>query len=268
MPDLGAHQLHRRADGGAGVEVLGVAVAGDDLGGRHRRQPERGTHLGLHCGVHVGVGPDGARQLAHRHRGARRAHATAVAVGLERPERELGPEGRGLGVHAVGPPRHRDVQELERPRLESVDERVEVGEDQVGRRGQRGRQRGVHDVRGGEPVVDPRPRRRADALLYDVDERRHVVVGHLLPLGHLGHQHVVDHGRLGPARRGVLGRDDAQSGQGFGRQQLHLEPAGETGRVAEQRRHVRRRVPWDHDTAAAMSWRICRPSQSIPSAAS
>ena len=41
VADLGRDRLDRRADRGAGVEVLGVAVARDHLGRRHRPQPER-----------------------------------------------------------------------------------------------------------------------------------------------------------------------------------------------------------------------------------
>ena len=83
-------------------QQLGVAVAGDDLGGGHGREPERAAHVGLDRGVDVGVGAHRARQLPHRHRVARGAQPAAVAVGLQAPQRQLGPEGGGLGVHAVG----------------------------------------------------------------------------------------------------------------------------------------------------------------------
>ena len=46
--------------------------------------------------------------------------------------------------------------ELERPCLERVDEGVQVGQEEVGRPGERGAQRGVDHVRGGQPVVDVR----------------------------------------------------------------------------------------------------------------
>ena len=127
------------------------------------------------------------------------AQAAPVAVGLQGPQGELGPEGGRLGVHAVGAPGDRHVQQLEGPRLEGGHERVEVGQQQVGRPGERGAQRGVHHVGGGQPVVDVRAGRRADALLHDVDEGGHVVVGDLLALEHVGHEDVVDRRRLGPA---------------------------------------------------------------------
>ena len=115
VADLGGDQLDRRPDRGAGVEVLGVAVPGDDLGGRHRPEAERPADVGLHHRVDVGVGPDRPRQLADGHACAGRAQPLAVAVGLEGPEGELGPEGRGLGRHPVGAAGDRDVDQLGAP---------------------------------------------------------------------------------------------------------------------------------------------------------
>ena len=216
----------------------------------HRREAERGAHAGLDLGVDVRVGADGARQLAHGDAVAGGPQAAAVAVGLQGPQRELGPEGRRLGVHAVGAAGDGHVQQLEGARLERGHEGVEVGQQEVGRPGQRGAQRGVHHVRGGQPVVDVRAGRRADALLHDVDEGGHVVVGDLLALEHVGHEDVVDRGRLGPAGGGVVRRHDADGGLRLGGQQLDLEPHGEAGGVAEQRGHVGRGVARDHRAAS------------------
>ena len=210
VADLGAHELDRGADGRAGVEELGMAVAGDHLGGRHRRQAERRADPGLDLGVDVGVGADGARQLSDGDGVAGRPQAAPVAVGLEGPQRELGAEGGGLGVHAVGAPGDGDVQQLEGARLEGGHERIEIGQQHVGGAGKRGAQRGVDHVGGGEPVVDVRSGRRADALLHHIDERRHVVVRDLLALEHLGDEGLVDRRRLGPACRGILGRHDSE----------------------------------------------------------
>ena len=110
------------ADRGARPQVLGVAVAGDDLGGGHRREAEGGAHVGLDPGVDVGVGADRARELAHGDGVAGPSQAVAVAVGLEGPVGELDAEGGGLGVHAVGAAGHRGVAELEGPGLEGGDE--------------------------------------------------------------------------------------------------------------------------------------------------
>ena len=105
-----------------------MPVAGDHLGGRHRGQAEGGTDTGLHRRIDVGVGADRTGELAHGDAVAGGLHPAAVAVSLQRPQRELGPEGRGLGVHAVRATRHRHVQQLQRPRLEGGHERVEIGQ--------------------------------------------------------------------------------------------------------------------------------------------
>ena len=51
------------------------------------------------------------------------AQAAAVAVGLERPEGELGAERGGLGVHAVGSPGDRHLHQLQSTGAERVDDR-------------------------------------------------------------------------------------------------------------------------------------------------
>ena len=101
--------------------------------------------------------------------------------------------------------------------------------------------------------MDVRTGRRADALLDDVDEGGHVVVGDLLPLEHVVHEDLVHRRRLGPAGRCVLGRDHAQRGLGLGGQQLDFEPHGEAGRVAEERGHVGRRIARDHRSSCRLA---------------
>ena len=279
MADLGAHQLDGGADRGAGPEILGVTVTGDHLRRRHRLQAERGADVGFDGGIDVRVRPDGTRELADGDRIPGPTHALPVPIGLERPQGELGPERSRLGVHAVGAAGHRDVHELQGPGAQGVDERVEVGQQEIGGAGEGGAQRGVHHVRRGQPVVDVGAGRRADAVLDDVDERRHVVVGHPLPFEHVRHEDVVDGRRLGPAGRRVLGRHHADGGLRLGRQQLDLEPQPEAGGVGEQRRHVGRRIAGNHRTSssrssfdssaarAAMSLRTSMPSQWIGSSA-
>ncbi len=242
-------------------------------------RPRARADLRLDLGVDVRIGPDGPRQFADGHGGSGRPHAPAVAIGLQGPQRELGPEGRGLGVHAVGASGHRDVEQLEGAGLEGGHERVEVRQQQVGGAGERGAERRVHHVGGCEPVVDQGAGGGTDAVLHHIDEGGDVVVGDLLAFEHVRDEDVVHRGSLDPARHGVLGRHHAEGGQGLGGQELDLEPEREPRRVAEQRRHVRRCVARDHQrapsgaatvspaTRAAMSRRICMPSQSIGAAA-
>ena len=181
-------------------------------------------------------------------------------------------------MHAVGAAGDGHVHQLERPALQRGHEGIEVGQKQVGRPGERGAQRRVHHVGGRQPVVDVRAGRRADAFLHDVDEGGDVVIRHLLALEHLGHEHLVDRRSLGPAGGRLVRRHHAEGGLGLGGQELDLEPEREASGVAEERGHVRGCVAGDHPapsralarglgTRAAMSWRICMPSQSIGAAA-
>ena len=166
---------------GARVEQLGVGVAGQHLGGRHRPQPELLAHVLLDPWVDVGIGPDRARHLADGARLAGPLQPDAVAAELERPERELAAEGDRLGVDAVGAPDHGRVPVLPRPAHDRRLEVVDGADDEVAGPDEGHRHGGVGDVVGREPVVDPLGCRTADPLLHDVDEGRGLVVGHLLP---------------------------------------------------------------------------------------
>ena len=61
VADLGGDQLDGGPHRGAGPQVLGVAVPGHHLGGRHRGEAEGRADVGLDPGVDVGVRPDRAR---------------------------------------------------------------------------------------------------------------------------------------------------------------------------------------------------------------
>ena len=70
-------------------------------------RPRARAHVRLDGGVDVGVGADRARQLADRDAVAGLTQPVPVALGLQAPEGQLGAEGRGLGVDAVGAAHHR-----------------------------------------------------------------------------------------------------------------------------------------------------------------
>ncbi len=253
-------------DRGAGPQVLGVPVAGDHLGGRGRGQAEGAADVVLHPGIDVGVGADRPGQLAHRHPVPGGPQALEIAVGLQRPQRELGPEGGRLGVHAVGPAGDRDVDQLDGAGREGPDQPGTGLDEQVGGPGEGGAQGGVHHVGGGEAVVDPRSLGLADGLLDHVDEGGDVVVGDPLPLGHRLDEGGVDLGRPVPAGLGGLGRHVAHLGPALGGQQLDPEPHGEPGLVGEEGRHRRRCVATDHRDASAVSepTRPCRWPMAAP----
>ena len=80
--------------------------------------PRAVAHVALDGRVDVGVRADRAAQLADGHRLAGGQQPDPVAVGLQRPQRHLGAEGRRLGVHAVGAADHGGVAVLEGPPLE------------------------------------------------------------------------------------------------------------------------------------------------------
>ena len=99
-----------------------MTVPRDHLGGRHRPQSQRVADVGLDRGIDVGVGADRAGQLADGDGVASRTQPPAVAVGLQCPEGQLGPEGGRLGVDAVGAADHGGVAELEGPALQRPDQ--------------------------------------------------------------------------------------------------------------------------------------------------
>ena len=210
----GAGERHR-------LEQLGVAVAWDDLGRDVLgAQPEALHHRRLDRGRDRGVGADRARELADRGLLEGTAQALEVAVGLEGKAGEPQPEGRRLGVDAMRAPDAERVGVLARLR----DQRVAIGsravtEDRPGL-DQLQAERGVEDVGGGQPVVDPATV-LADRSRDDVDEGGDVVVGLALAL-----LDRLDRERCPLARlRGGLGRDAALVGPGLGGGELDLEPA-------------------------------------------
>ena len=107
VADLQRERLDRRAERRARVQQLGVAVTGENLGGRHGREAQVLADEGLDLGVDVRIGADRTGELADRDAGPGPGQALPLPPDLQRPQRQLGPEGRGLGVDPVGPTDHR-----------------------------------------------------------------------------------------------------------------------------------------------------------------
>ena len=183
VPDLERELLERsRADGQRGQQ-LSVPVALDDLRrGRRRLEPELLAGQALHLGVGRRVRADGARELADADPLERAAEPLSGAVELEGPDGELEAEGRRLGVHAVRAADHQRVAVLLRPSEDGVEGALDPGENQPARLADLQSERGVDDVGGREPVVEPATL-RAEPVGNGVDERRQVVLGLLLELG-------------------------------------------------------------------------------------
>ena len=198
-----------------------MPVAGDDLGGDVLAlQAEPLHHPGLDRGGHRGVGPDRARELAVGELLEGVLEPLQVAVGLEGEPGEPEPEGRRLGVDAVGAADAEGVALLDRPLDQGIAVGAGAGEQDRSRLLELQREGGVEDVGGGEAVVDPAAV-LADRCGDDVDEGGDVVVGDLLALvdGLDG-----ERGVLAAGARRLLG-DDPLLRPGLRRRQLDLEPA-------------------------------------------
>ena len=116
VADLEGERLDRRAHRGAHVEQLGVTVAGDDLGRRHRPQPEPLADVRLHL------------RDRRSSRSRRRRTACPTAIGVARPPEAVAgrgaagaPTARACAPKVVGSawmpwvrPDHRRVAELAR----------------------------------------------------------------------------------------------------------------------------------------------------------
>ncbi len=167
--------------------------------------------------------------------------AVEVAVGLEGEAGEAEPEGRRLGVDAVGAPDAEGVAVLERTLDQGVAIGAGAGEHDLARLSELQRQGRVEDVGGGQPVVDPAPV-LADRGGDDIDERGDVVVGDPLAL--------VDcldpERRLLPCRLGRLPRHDALHRPRLGCRQLHLQPALQLPLLRPDLTYLRTGIPGDH----------------------
>ena len=180
-----------------------MAVAGHHLGGRRRGQPQGPADVLLDPGVDVGVGADRARTACPPPpaRGRPRSRWRSRSACSAHSE-NLAPKVVGSAcIPWVRPVTGTSMDS----RARALRARDQLGgglDEQVGGPGQGGAQGGVHHVRGGEAVVDPRPLGLADGLLDHVDEGGHVVVGDPLPLGHRLDEGGVDHRGPGPAGLG------------------------------------------------------------------
>ncbi len=156
------------------------------------------------------------------------------------------PERRRFGVDAVGAADHRRAAVLERARPDGRPERVEALEQHVARVLHLQGQRGVEDVRRGEPEVQP-PRLGADVLGDGLGERDDVVPGDLLDC--LDPRHVERAPLADGARR--PGRDEAGLGHRLRGGDLDAQPGCVAVLVAPDPAHGRVCVSRDHDATCS-----------------
>ena len=243
MPDLERELVERRRDDRERGQQLGVAVALEDLRRRRRRleaEPLAGDALEL--GIGRGVRADGAGELADAHALERARDALPVPVELERPARELQPERRRLGVHAVRAAHLQRRAMLLGARDDDGERRVEALEDERAGGADLERERGVDDVGGGEAVVEPAAL-LAELLGDGVDEGGRVVVERRLELG--DPLRARRDGLLLERPRGLLG-DDPELGPGGGRRELDVEPGPQLALVRPDAGHGGTRIAGDH----------------------
>ena len=160
MADLGREPLDRGGDDAERGEKRGVPVARDHL--RRDRldfQAELLRHMLLDARIDVGEGADRAGNRAGRNLLARRDEPRAGAREFGIGQRELEPEGRGLGMDAVRAADGRRHLVLEGAPLQRREQRVDVGDEDVAGALKLHREAGVEHVRARHALMDEARRR-------------------------------------------------------------------------------------------------------------
>ena len=222
-----------------------MPVAGNDLG-RHRlgRQPHLVGDIGFDARIDVGEGADGAGQRAGRHLFAGGDEPLLGPLELGMGVGELQPEGDRLGVDAVAAADGRRHLVLERAPLEGAQQRVDVGDEEIGGARELHVEARVEHVGGGHALVHE-ARLGTDDLGEVREEGDDVVLGLALDLVDAGD---VELGvaALVPDILGRVMRNDAQLGHGSGCVRLDLEPNAKTGLGVPDGRHLGTAVARDH----------------------
>jgi hypothetical protein len=238
VAELRCDRLDRRADRSARVEELRVTVTSKYLGSWHGLQTEGSADEGLDGRFDVRVVPDRAGQFADCDRLASPAQSRSVSVDLETVEGELCTKGCRLGMHPMRSPEDRRRRVLDRLATKRFDEPISRRDQEIRRPHQGDGLRGVHDVGGGEPVVDPRSGGRPDVGLDDVDERGHIVIREALALVYGLDEGGVDDWSRAADLLGMLCWHHAERGPRLGRENLDLEPESKSLLVVEDRPHL------------------------------
>jgi hypothetical protein len=264
MADLGRQPLDPGGNQGECHEILGVAVARDHLGrDRLGFEPELLGDMGLDRRVDIGKGADRPRDGTGGDLPARCGEPVAVAGELGPVPGELQAKGRRLGMDAMAAADGRRQFMLEGAPLQRRQERIEIGQQQVGGLLQLHCKGGVEHVARGHPLMNE-TRLGADMLGEVGQERDHIVVGLALDC--------VDpfdlEGAALPDRaRRALG-DDAERRLGVAGICLDLEPDPEPVLRRPDSRHLRAAVAPDHGGVprpAASGLAISTSSQYRPS---
>ena len=196
------------------------------------------------AGIDIGEGADGAGNGAGGDFRARVHQPLAAARELGIGLRQLDAEGGRLGMDAVAAADGDRVLVLEGAALQRGQQRVDIGEQDVGGARKLHGKAGVEHVRRGHALMDE-ARVRPDELGEMGQEGDDVVLGDALDL--------VDaldvEGRraaLFPDGLGRLLRDDAELGQRVAGMRLDLEPDAEARLGRPDGDHFRARIARDH----------------------
>ena len=242
MADLGRQPFDAAGNDAQRREIHCVAIARDDLrADRLDREVHRLRNVRLDVRLDIGEGADRARDRAGGDFGAcgnqPRPAARELGIGL----RQLQSKRRRLGVDAVAPADRRRVLVFARTAFEHHEQRVDVGQHQVGSARQLHAKTGIEHVRAGHALVDE-ARRLADMLCKVGQESDDVVLG--LALDHVD---AVDlEFALRPHRRRRLARDHPQFGQRVHRVRLDLEPDSKARLRLPDHHHFGTRIARDH----------------------
>ena len=247
MPDLERDLFERRGHQRQRGDIIGMPVARDHLrsdGRRPQSQPLADALFGLRADM-----PESshrARNLSHPHALRGGGKAREIALDFVVPQRQLQPESDRLGMDAVRSSDLHRVFELERARLQDLRQLVDALENQLGRAAHHQGLRGVDDVVGGQPVMQPARRvglaGRGQAFGNRGGERDDVVLD--LALDFMDALQIEAGMFAKQARR--LWRHVVRFGQRFGGGQLHFQPLAIFVLLAPDARHLRAGVACDH----------------------
>ncbi len=247
VADLGRQPLDAGGDQGQGREILRVPVARDHLGrDRLGCKAELFGDVGLDRRVDIGKGADGARDRASRDLCARRGETLPIAGEFGVVPGKLEAKRRRLGMDAVAAADGERVFVLESAPLQRRRQRIEIGEQQVGRLLQLHRQAGVEHVARGHTLVQ-KPGLGTDVLGEVGQQGDGFVVDLALDLADALDLEgaALAHG----ARRAF--RNDAELGLRLAGVRLDLELNAEVVLGLPDRGHPRAAVARDHDRVAS-----------------
>ena len=203
----------------------------------------------LHARIDIGEGADRAGDCAGGDFGARGQQAGAAAVELGIGFRHLQAEGHRLGVDAMRAADADRVLVLMGAALEGGQQRVDVGQQQVGGAGELHVEAGVQDVRGRHALMHE-ARVRPDDFRQMGEEGDDVVLGLALDLVDAGN---VEGGlaTLVPDGPGGFLRDHAEVRQGVAGVCLDLEPDTELGLGRPDVDHLGPGIARDHGNSVS-----------------